>query len=119
MEMHITLCKLIGKSLISRDQAEALSKLILEQKGSSLSIVLDFENVDFVSRSFADELVTLLNKIVQKETYSFSYSNFNEQHIQMFEAVRNTQKPTLKKRVSLPIMRFSTEKEFYNYLELI
>ena len=54
--------KIQKKYLIFREEAKKLKKILNQElkKSGSKSIFLDFDNVNFISRSFADQFLELL-----------------------------------------------------------
>lgn len=78
MDRVIKLHKLIGDEGRSRVNVQ---KLNLDKYPMSETLILDFENVRFISRSFTDEILTLL------VGRAYSIVNANDVISNMFKAV--------------------------------
>lgn len=59
MQKTLSVAKLLGTDIRSRDNANILRA---EIDGEEYDIVLDFEGVTFMSRSFTDELCIIMNE---------------------------------------------------------
>lgn len=60
MEKNIKVLNLLGLDIRSRSNAEAIEKIINEL--GNAKCVIDMEGVEFISRSFADELLEICKK---------------------------------------------------------
>lgn len=82
--MNIRVEKVIASIVSSRDAIQRM----LEQYSSTEEVVLDFQNVEFISRSVADELVH------QKEKRNIKFINLNTSTEEMIHLVSKKKKST-------------------------
>lgn len=75
--MKVSVEKVIASIVSSRDAIQRM----LEQHSSTEEVVLDFQNVEFISRSVADELVH------QKEKRNIKFINLNSSIEDMIQLV--------------------------------
>lgn len=85
----IEIAKVIGNSLDSRDQAEKLFAII--EKIQSSDVILNFENVEFMSRSFADQFYQNAKQIGVANKMTLDFENVNNQIKEILDAVSKTQ----------------------------
>lgn len=79
--MKIKIKELISDNIRSRFNGDILRTAISKEKGQ---IVLDFSNVEFISRTFADELYNIVN-----ENKNISIENMNDFVGTMYGIVKN------------------------------
>jgi len=89
--------KIKEKYLIFRTQAKSLANLILKKLTCSkdVKIAFDFQNVKFISRSFADEFLNILSRLSIKKK-QFSFLNLNPAVLKMINLVKK-QRQKIKK----------------------
>ena len=89
--------KIKEKYLIFRTQAKSLANLILKKLTYSkdVKIAFDFQNVKFISRSFADEFLNILSRLSIKKK-QFSFLNLNPAVLKMINLVKK-QRQKIKK----------------------
>ena len=107
----INVSDLFGTSLSSREQAD---QLYLRIKNYSTKVIVDFSDVIFISRSFADEFYKgflQLNKIMMIQTV-----NGNQVICDMLNAVSQTQNGKIKEKVPYKMQAFSNKEELRKYL---
>lgn len=107
----INVSDLFGTSLSSREQATSLYTHI---KTYTSKVIVDFTDVVFISRSFADQFYKdflELNKIMMIQTV-----NGNQVVCDMLNAVIKTQDSRVRNRVSYRMQVFSTKDDFRKYL---
>jgi len=75
--------------LIFRDEAKKIDRM--SEKTSSQNIYFDFLNVDFISRSFADELLNII-----REKKRIKIINLKPHLAKFFEIIKNTKEKTKK-----------------------
>jgi anti-anti-sigma regulatory factor len=98
------LIKIKDQYLIFRDQAKVFEKVIskkLKEKNNS-EVCLDFSQVHFISRSFADELLEIINYFQKEKSRDIKVINQNSLVSQLFSIVKK-QKGKIKKELSLQI----------------
>lgn len=76
--------------LTFRDEAKEIEKM--SKKISRDNVYLDFSNVDFISRSFADELLNIIEK-----TKRIKIANLNPDLKKFLQIVKKTKEKTKKK----------------------
>ncbi len=100
-------------SLISREIAVALFKKII---GSESNIEFDFTNIEFISRSFADQFYKLKIEYEQNQNSKIQIVNANENVINMLDIVSQTQNSTNREFQPVPIIKFSNSEMLSDYL---
>ena len=104
------LIKVKDEYLIFRDQAKAFKRVIskkLKEKNNS-EVCLDFSQVRFISRSFADELARIISHFQQEGNRKIKVINKNSFVSQLFSIVskqreKDKKEPSFKKEASLQI----------------
>lgn len=87
------------------------SKLNISNINPASAVVLDFKNVDFLSRSFTDEIISQLGK------RKYSLVNANSIITNMFHAVEGgRRKPRIYKSGNYVMKRFDSMVELSRYL---
>jgi len=76
---------------------------------------LDFENIDFLSRSAAHQLLTLKNTLKRKGV-DISFINVSDSIKLMFEKVANSMARNTKHSIPINRIDFKGEDELKNYL---
>ena len=100
--------------LISR---EAVDILFLKLTNSiATEIQLDFMNVEFISRSYADQFYKSKLDFEKKYSISIYIVNANEDIINMFHAVSKTQHQSDRSFEKTPVYTFSNLDKFSEYL---
>lgn len=108
MENIIKVYNCIGTQGRSRVNA---SKLNIASIPSKESVVLDFDNVDFLSRSFTDEIITILG------SRNYRIVNANSIIENMFKAVVNGRnKPRKHEDNGAIMLRFDNMADLSKYL---
>lgn len=110
-KIHILLKDKFGETLNTRENVKHLFAKFKEDS-SDENIVLDFTDVIFMSRSFADQLV----KAINSSNFQVELMNMNLDIQEMYRIVQRTQKNNRNIEYKLPILRFSTQKQLENYL---
>jgi len=93
MELDIDNSRLIvGKKILdTRNEAKEIAEFIAEKITYNKKINLDFSSVDFISRSFADELYVQINKL-KLHGYSISLINLSNVNSELFKKIESTYK---------------------------
>src|ERR1700679_3257900 len=86
----IEIKNLIGNTLDSRDAAQKLFECASNYE-RNVSVVFDFDGVDFMSRSFADEFYKQNKKWSAENNPDTEIDNANIQVIEILQAVSKTQ----------------------------
>lgn len=108
MEKTIKIYDKIGSQGRSRINA---NKLHLEELANDDSVVLDFKGVDFLSRSFTDEIISQLGK------HKYELLNANDIITNMFRAVVNGRsRPRVHKDNGAVVLHFDNMVDLSRYL---
>lgn len=108
-----TVVDLVGHSPNYRNSASALFAGISPHMEE---IVLDFSNVEFISRGFADELHKERLRVQKASNVHVVLENVNEEVQQMLNTVTRTQRGTNRGEVKLPVIRISSVSQLENLL---
>jgi len=84
--IKIDLASLIAKNIATRQSAELIRSEIFRIAPLKENIEIDFSNVDFISRSFADEILHLKDE-VKKRDIAIQFSNTNNEVENMLKIV--------------------------------
>jgi anti-anti-sigma regulatory factor len=105
-----------ASALHSREQAKELFSTILKIMRNHEPVWIDFSNIEFISRSFADELVHLKMNSKEKSLINFCCTSITVNDI--FDAVAHSQskKKTEKK---LPVQKFDSLESLMKYFSKI
>ena len=105
-----------AQGLHSREQAQNFFTAIMDLMHAQEAVWVDFSDIEFISRSFADELVNLKMNSKKKSLVNFCCTSPDVQN--MLEAVENTQtkKRTEKK---LQVHQFDSLESLMNFFSKI
>lgn len=87
--MDLLVVKEYGQRLHSREAAKHLFTLIKDDQ--SEVIIVDFKDIDSISRSFADQFYKEKQKIQKNHSINLNILNCSEQVAEMFSIVEKTQ----------------------------
>jgi anti-anti-sigma regulatory factor len=104
-----------SSSLHTREQAHKLFEAIFQKKNYELYI--DFSGIEFISRSFADELVKLKSQFSTNKNY-IEFCCLPRNVKQMFEAVEHTQSHNKIERF-IPVHQFENWNSLMHFFEEI
>lgn len=110
MKTTIKINRILSNIISSRTSIE-LIKSEIEKKSDTEVVILDFNNVEVISRSFAHELVLFLNS-----NLSIEISNTNEPVTAIIEAVKKTRGLRKKTYDNIPIVHFNSNGELFDFL---
>lgn len=88
---RIEIVQVLGKSLDSRDQAQKLFNTIKRIELGKSIIVLNFDKVEFMSRSFADQFYQEKIQLESNSKNILRIEAANEQILEILKAVSQTQ----------------------------
>jgi hypothetical protein len=91
-------------------------RLELVEKDPCQKIDLDFSNVEYISRSFADQFHADKIKLAIEQQKSIIVTNANEEVINMLQIVAKTQNKIYRGYSNLPVYKYSTWNQLENYL---
>ena len=103
-----------GLSLHTRETATKLMNLV--QANLCKSVELDFNQVEFLSRSFADQLQKEIIKCWERKNIKVTVANANMHIIAMLQYVANTQDLDVRKKDYIPRYKFSNPIELEEFL---
>lgn len=98
MELIVTikLSEAIGNQLVSREQADELFLLISKLKSNT--IVLDFSEIEFVSRSFADQLFKQKEDFFENSSCVFVFEHISSSIEKMLNTVKTSRSNSQSRR---------------------
>lgn len=80
-----------------------------------ISIVFDFNHIDFISRAFADELI----HFIEEKNISAEFQNTNPIVSEMLSVVKKNRNKRNSTFHNIAVTKFIDKKEFSNFLSLI
>lgn len=99
------------KILDTRNEAKEIAEFIAEKITYNKKINLDFSSVDFISRSFADELYVQINKL-KLHGYSISLINLSNVNSELFKKIESTYK---NKTINISTNVYNTSVTFKSF----
>lgn len=109
--------KVLGNTLNTRDEASKLMQYIRSEK-VEVSVVLDFREVIFMSRSFADQFYKEQQAYIQTASARIQIADADIQIIDMLEAVSRTQRRG-RSFIEYPVYTFDAANSLMDYLQAI
>lgn len=107
----ITLSELFDKQISSRS---AIDSIFCNIEGVH-HLVLDFCTIEFISRSAAHQLITVVDQL-QKSRVTVEMQSVNPPVSQMLTKVRQSVKKPLKLATYVEFISFSSEKEMEEFI---
>lgn len=99
--IKIKLSNLISKSISSRQAVKLIEDRIFAFSNyNKTNVILDFSNVNFISRSFADEILDLKEKLKNKKIY-LKFMDTNNEINKMFKITSFHRENKTKAQVNL------------------
>jgi len=87
----------------------------LNQKIDKENVILDFSDINFISRATAHELLSSVDKFANRGV-KITFTNLNSQVESIIDKVDASRKDSFKKATFVNRISFSSEKEFNNFL---
>lgn len=112
--LNISVFEEIGHILNTREAAVQLTDLIRENPCEVIE--LDFTDVEFMSRSFADQFIKEELQLKAKFNIAIDIINANEEVINILNVVCNTQHKTKRGFSPIPVYKFSNPQLLSDYL---
>lgn len=112
--LHISVFEEVGMLLNTREAAQQLSITIKSSQCNSIE--LDFSNVEFMSRSFADQFYKEQLQLKNELNIIIHIMNANEEIIKMLNVVSNTQNKKDREFKTIPVYKFSNPQLLADYL---
>ena len=100
MKNIVKIASIFPASISSRQSIALLQNAVSLSK--NVKYVFDFNGIEFISRSFADEFL----KFATNETSEFEIKNANSTIIEMINAVKKTQEPIERHFNTIPILSY-------------
>lgn len=110
----ISVFDLIGASVHTRESSKILMNLI--EKDPCDFIEVDFSQVHYISRSFADQFYFDKMKCAIELKKNVIVSNANESVVHMLNAVAKTQNKKPNTFLNIPIYKYSSQNQLENFL---
>ena len=114
-ELEITLKELFNNSLDTRESVSTLVKVIKEeiQTFNEKSVVLNFGDIVFMSRSFADEL----HKMIMDDSFDITvtFKGMNADFLAMLKTVEKTQNQRLLASKKTSFVKIDDIETLNNY----
>lgn len=104
------------ESLHSREQAQEFFASILNLVRNNEEVWVDFSGIEFISRSFADELVHLKLNSNKKDLINFCCTSHEVKTMLEIVAFTQTNKQFEKK---LPVYQFDSMEKLFKYFSKI
>ena len=112
--LNISVFEEIDSLLNTREAAIQLADLIRDNPCKIIE--LDFTNVEFMSRSFADQFIKEELQLKEELNVCIEIINANEEIIKILNIVSNTQHKTSREFFSIPVYKFSNPQLLSDYL---
>lgn len=104
-------------SLVTREVAIALMSIV--KSYPYYDVEIDFSNIDFISRSFADQFHKEKIQLWESNDKNVVVINAHDDVLSMFQAVSKTQNAYGRSYSSYPLLNFQTRRSLKNYLESV
>lgn len=111
--IKIKLSSLISKSISSRQAIKLIEdKIFILPNYDKIDIILDFSSVNFISRSFTDEILNLKEKLENRKI-SFEFIETNDEINKMLEITSFHR--TIKPKREIDLKAVDLEKVIYQF----
>jgi len=113
----ISVSEVCGTKLITREAAVDLINSIDFSPCTMCNVFeLDFSSVEFMSRSFADQLHKEKLRVHRDTRSEIIITNASREVADMLNSVAKTQSATIRTKEDIPVFRFSDAKVLTEYL---
>ena len=106
--LHIDVFAQVGETLNTREAASLLFVCVVENYAKK--VVFDFSQVEFMSRSFADQFHKERMKLKDEHGLFIDLKNASEPMRKMLVTLESTQNKRNRFYTELPVFRFSDDK---------
>jgi anti-anti-sigma regulatory factor len=113
-ETLLPVSSVLGNTIHTREAAQLLLNEI--KRFPSSEIRLDFSNVDFISRSFADEFHQLKMDYITESNIKIILFNANEDVLSMLQAVSRTENKKNRPYESVQLYNFTEIKYLQRFI---
>lgn len=104
-EYNISVKSILGNTINTREAAQILLHNLKNDSGAK--IIMDFSEVDFISRSFADSLVKKRDELLNAGSFEFSLVNASDSILTMIQSVEKTQNKQKRSESSFIVYKYS------------
>ena|ERR1700733_7375696 len=105
----------VASSLATREAAKNLFKII-PLHGSIDTAILDFSSIEFVSRSFADQLLKEQAKLFNTSNITVYLQNLHTDLLTLIDKVSQTQQKAGFGSSAIPVLRFANAEALNDFL---
>jgi len=112
--LYIKVIDKLSELLNSREAATMLLDIVRENRSHKTEF--DFNDIEFMSRSFADQFHKEVDAIQKNNVSVIEISNANEEIINMLKTVARTQNKTKRDFIKLPVFKYSDSNMLSDYL---
>lgn len=112
--LQIMVVKQLSELLNSREAATMLLNYVRDQKADRVEF--DFSDVEFMSRSFADQFHKERYELQKSNGLIIEISNANEEIINILNTVERTQNKVKREFIKLPVFKYSDTDMLSDYL---
>lgn len=112
--LQIKVIEHLSELLNTREAATMLLDFVKKQKADRVEF--DFSDVEFMSRSFADQFHKERYMIQQSNGLMIVISNANEEIVNVLKTVERTQNKTKREFIKLPVFKYSNTDMLSDYL---
>jgi hypothetical protein len=109
----IQVAEILGNTIHTRDAAKQLLSVVAADPCAQTE--LDFSEVTYISRSFADQFHSDKLQLIASSQKQIIVTNANEEVVNMLQAVAKTQNKSYQNS-SLPVFKYSNWNQLENYL---
>jgi len=113
-ETAIQVSERLGRTIHTREASNHLLQVVTA--GNCRQVELDFANVAYISRSFADQFLAGKRKLAVEQQKSIVVTNANADVVNMLQAVAKTQNKNNPGTGAIPVYRFSSMSRLENFL---
>ncbi len=101
-------------SLVTREAADFLFEQI--NLDTFYCVEIDFGEIQFISRSFADQFHKRKIELWENNTKEIIVENTHNDVLQMFKAVSRTQDRAIRETTNYPVVQFTTRRSLKEFL---
>lgn len=113
MKTQIKINELLPSTIVTRDSIVTIRNLIA--KNSQSHVVFNFDKIEFVSRAFADEFLTMIDD----RKIAAEFTLVSEAVSEVFEAVRRSRNNQNRGYQNIHVAKYATQRQLENFLSLI
>ena len=113
-EFIIPLAQVLDTTLHTRDAAKRLLQMVADSPCQQVE--LDFLNVQYISRSFADQFHADKMELIAITKKEIVVVNASESVVNMLQTVSRTQNKTCREESSLPVLKYTDWTQLENFL---